>query len=176
MAEMETFGRQTPSPALHGGLRHARAVLAGDDDAEPLFRAALRVDAGRWPFTRARTQLAYGQWLRRRRRVADSRALLRAARDTFDTLGTMPWSEQARQDLRAAGETSRRPAVEARDRLTAQELQIAQMAAEGMTNRQIGERLYLSHRTVSSHLHRIFPKLDITSRVELGAILRRTVM
>ncbi|MEU4220027.1 AAA family ATPase [Actinoplanes sp. NPDC026623] len=173
MAEMELLGRRTPSPALHGGLRHARAVLAGDDEAEPLFEAALRVDAGRWPFTRARAQLAYGQWLRRQRRVADSRAPLRAARDTFDTLGTIPWGEQARQELRAAGETSRRQTVEARDRLTAQELQIAQMAAEGLTNRQIGERLYLSHRTVSSHLHRIFPKLEITSRSELGAILGR---
>jgi DNA-binding CsgD family transcriptional regulator len=172
MAEMELLGRRTPSPGLHGGLRHARAVLAGDDEAEPLFEAALRVDAGRSPFTRARAQLAYGRWLRRRRRVADSRSQLRAARDTFDSLGTIPWGEQARQELRAAGEASRRQTVEARDRLTAQELQIAQMAAEGLTNRQIGERLYLSHRTVSSHLHRIFPKLEITSRSELGAIVR----
>jgi DNA-binding CsgD family transcriptional regulator len=172
IAEIEAFGRQTPSPALHGGLRHARAVLAGDGEAEALFRAALRADTERWPFARARVQLAYGQWLRRQRRIADSRGPLRAARDTFDTLGTTPWGERAREELRASGETSRRQTVEARDRLTAQELQIAQMAATGMTNREIGERLYLSHRTVSSHLHRIFPKLEITSRAQLGAIIR----
>jgi len=106
------------------------------------------------------------------RRIADSRAPLRAARDTFDSLGATPWGELARQELRASGETSGRRAAEAHDRLTAQELQIAQMAAEGMTNREIGERLYLSHRTVSSHLHRIFPKLEVTSRSQLGAIVR----
>ncbi|XVV09914.1 ATP-binding protein [Actinoplanes sp. CA-131856] len=168
VAEIEEFGRRTPSPALHGGLRHARAVLAGDDRAEELFRAALEEG----PFGRARVQLAYGRWLRRQRRVADSRGPLRAARDTFDSLGVTPWGELARQELRASGETSRRRTVEAHERLTAQELQIAQMAADGMTNREIGERLYLSHRTVSSHLHRIFPKLEITSRAQLGAIVR----
>ncbi|WP_433364118.1 ATP-binding protein [Actinoplanes sp. CA-142083] len=172
IAEIEELGRQTPSPALHGGLRHARAVLAGDADAEELFRVALGEGAGRWPFTRARVQLAYGKWLRRQRRSADCREPLRAARDTFDGLGATPWGELARQELRASGETSRRRTVEAYERLTAQELQIAQMAAEGMTNREIGERLYLSHRTISSHLHRIFPKLEITSRSQLGAIVR----
>ncbi|MEU8819775.1 AAA family ATPase [Actinoplanes sp. NPDC048796] len=168
VTEIEELGRQTPSAALHGGLRHARAVLAGDDRAEELFRAALEEG----PFARARVQLAYGRWLRRQRRIADSRGLLPAARDTFDSLGVTPWGEQARQELRASGETSRRRTVEAHERLTAQELQIAQMAADGMTNREIGERLYLSHRTVSSHLHRIFPKLAITSRAQLGAIVR----
>ncbi|MBB4755044.1 AAA family ATPase [Actinoplanes lobatus] len=172
VAEMESFARQTPSPALHGGLQHARAVLARDDQAEALFRSALEDGAGRWPFTRARLQLAYGQWLRRQRRTADSRTPLRAARDTFDGLGTTPWGELARQELRASGETSRRQVTAAYDRLTPQELQIAQMAAEGMTNREIGERLYLSHRTVSSHLHRIFPKLEITSRSQLSSIVR----
>lgn len=170
IAEMEELGRQTPSPALHGGLRHARAVLAGDDEAEELFQSAL--ESGRWPFSRARGQLAYGKWLRRQRRSADSRAPLRAARDMFDSLGTAPWGELAREELRASGESSRRRTVEAHERLTAQELQIAQLAAAGMTNREIGERLYLSHRTVSSHLHRIFPKLQITSRGQLGAIMR----
>jgi DNA-binding NarL/FixJ family response regulator len=97
---------------------------------------------------------------------------LRAARDLFDSLGTAPWGELAREELRASGESSRRRTVEAHERLTAQELQIAQLAADGMTNREIGERLYLSHRTVSSHLHRIFPKLQITSRAQLGAIVR----
>ncbi|MEU8238439.1 AAA family ATPase [Actinoplanes missouriensis] len=172
IAEMEAFARQTPSPALHGGLRHARAVLAADDEAESRFTEALRDTDGGWPFVRARLHLAYGQWLRRQRRATDSRAPLRAARDTFDSLGTTPWGDLARQELRASGETSQRHTVEAHDLLTPQELQIAQMAADGMTNREIGERLYLSHRTVSTHLHRIFPKLGVTSRTQLGAIVR----
>ncbi|MEV6865170.1 AAA family ATPase [Streptosporangium subroseum] len=170
--EMEALALRTPSPSLHAGLRHARAVLADDAEAEPFFEAALRADTGRWPFVRARLQLAYGEWLRRQRRTAESRVPLRAARDTFDALGVIPWSERARQELRASGETSRSRNSEARDKLTPQELQIAQMAADGLTNREIGQKLYLSHRTVSSHLYRIFPKLGVTSRSELDAALR----
>jgi DNA-binding NarL/FixJ family response regulator len=124
-----------------------------------------------WPLLRARVQLAYGQWLRRHRRLADSRAPLRAARESFDALGAAPWSERARRELRASGETSRGRTPDARDQLTPQELQIAQMAAAGMSNRDVGQRLYLSHRTVSNHLYRIFPKLGIASRAELRAAL-----
>jgi DNA-binding CsgD family transcriptional regulator len=171
VAEMEAVARVTPSPALHAGLRYARALLAAETEAEALFDAALRADLARWPFTRARVQLAYGGWLRRQRRTGESRGHLRAARETFDALGTIPWSERARQELRASGETSRRRTPDARDQLTPQELQIAQMAAEGLTNREIGEKLYLSHRTVSSHLHRIFPKLGVTARSALRAAL-----
>ena len=117
--------------------------------------------------TRPVALLAYGAWLRRRRRLADSRAPLRAARESFDALGAVRWGDRARQELRASGETSRRRTPDAWDELTPQELQIAQMAAAGLTNREIGERLYLSHRTIGSHLYRIFPKLGVTSRAEL---------
>ncbi|MEV4075498.1 helix-turn-helix transcriptional regulator [Nonomuraea fuscirosea] len=170
--ELEAVAVTTPSPSLHADLRYARAVLADDAAAEPFFDAALGADLRRWPFVRARTQLAYGEWLRRQRRTAESRAPLRMARETFDALGVIPWSERARQELRASGESSRSRSSEARDVLSAQELQIAQMAADGLTNREIGEKLYLSHRTVSSHLYRIFPKLGITSRSALGTALR----
>jgi DNA-binding CsgD family transcriptional regulator len=152
-------------------LRHARALLAEPEDAGECFDAALACELTRWPFQRARIQLAHGQWLRRRRRVAESRAALRAARDTFDALGCATWGEQARRELRAAGERSRHRVPEARDQLTAQELQIAQLAAQGLTNREIGQRLFLSHRTISTHLYRVFPKLGITSRGELSAAL-----
>ena len=171
--ELEAAALQTSSTALHAGLRFARALLANDADAEDRYLAALRADLTGWPFIRARTQLAYGEWLRRQRRAADSRAPLRAAREMFDALGTIPWSDRARHELRASGETSRRRTPDARDQLTPQELQIAQMAAEGLTNRDIGQKLYLSHRTVSSHLYRIFPKLGITSRSELGTVVPR---
>ena len=165
--------RLTDAPVsfIQIGLRFARAVLAADDEAEELFQEALGPDVNRWPFQRARLLLAYGAWLRRQRRVAESRTPLRAARDAFDALGARPWGERARQELRASGESSRRREPSARDELTPQELQIAQLAATGQTNREIGQQLYLSHRTVGSHLYRIFPKLGITSRSQLGAAL-----
>jgi DNA-binding CsgD family transcriptional regulator len=173
--DLEALSARLPVPALLASLRYARALLADEDHAESAFDALLAEDMKRWPFLRARVQLAYGEWLRRRRRSADSRSFLRAARETFDALGTAPWAERARQELRASGETLRAWAPEARDQLTPQELQIAQMAAEGLTNKEIGQRLFLSHRTISSHLHRIFPKLEITSRSQLDAALRQTV-
>jgi ATP/maltotriose-dependent transcriptional regulator MalT len=171
MREMEAAARQTPSPSLHAGLRYARALLASDTEAEALFTAALHADLNAWPFLRARVQLAYGEWLHQQRQNAASRAPLRAAREAFDALGVIPWSERARQQLRATGETSRPRTPEARDQLTPQELQIVQLAAQGRSNREIGQMLYLSHRTVSSHLYRVFPKLGITSRTELRAAL-----
>jgi DNA-binding NarL/FixJ family response regulator len=171
MEELERLAERTPSPWLHVAMRHARALLADDADAEALFQAGLEADLTRWPFDRARLLLAYGAWLRRQRRVAESRVPLRAARDGFDALGVVSWGERARQELRASGETSRTRAPELRDQLTPQELQIARMAAEGLTNREIGQKLYLSHRTVGAHLRRIFPKLGVASRRHLTAAL-----
>ena len=171
VAQVEAIVGARPGTWVALGLRHARALVAEPEEAGERFEEALAGDLSRWPFQRARIQLAYGQWLRRRRRVADSRAILRTARDTFDVLGCEPWSSQARRELRASGERSRRRIPEARDQLTAQELQIAQLAGEGLSNREIGQRLYLSHRTISTHLYRVFPKLEITSRAELSAAL-----
>jgi ATP/maltotriose-dependent transcriptional regulator MalT len=170
MEDLAIVAEQTPSPWFHTAMRYARPLLADDEQAEALFQAGLSVDMATWPFYRARLQLAYGAWLRRQRRVAESRAPLRAAREGFDALGAIPWGERARQELRASGETSRRRTPEAWDQLTPQELQIAQMAAEGLSNREIGQQLYLSHRTVGFHLSRIFPKLGITSRSELRVV------
>ncbi|MEV8631274.1 AAA family ATPase [Streptosporangium sp. NPDC051023] len=162
VAEMEELALVTSSPALHSGLRLARALLSAVP--EPLFRDALAAEP---PFARAQVQLAFGSWLRRRRRAVEARALLRSARDAFDALGAVAWGDRARRELRASGEKIEQRSPAARDVLTAQELQIVQLAARGLTNREIGERLYLSHRTVGAHLYRIFPKLGITSRTEL---------
>jgi DNA-binding CsgD family transcriptional regulator len=174
VAELEAVAEQTRSPLLLAGLANARPLLADDDLAEDLFKAALDVGHA-WPFLRARNLLAYGTWLRLRRRGAESRTPLRIARQAFDALGAKPWSERARKELRASGETTRERSPDARARLSAQELQIAQMAAEGLTNREIGQELFLSHRTVSSYLYRVFPKLGITSRSELGDALASIV-
>ena len=172
MREAEARARLTPSPWLRVALRYARALLADDEVADGVFKDAIGdEELLQWPFLQARLRLAYGEWLRRQRRAAESRAPLRAARDAFDALGVCPWGERARQELRAAGETSPGRDLVTLDVLTAQELQIVQMAAEGLSNREIGQRLYLSHRTVESHLYRAFPKLGITSRAQLLGML-----
>jgi DNA-binding CsgD family transcriptional regulator len=167
MAELEAIAARSGPPLLLVLLTCARPLLAADQDAQVLFEAALGQDRSAYAYPRARTLFAFGRWLRRQRRGIESRAPLREAIELFDVLGATRWSDRARQELRATGETlgPRRP--DARDQLTVQELQIAQLAAEGLSNREIGERLFLSHRTIGSHLYRIFPKLGIASRTHL---------
>jgi DNA-binding CsgD family transcriptional regulator len=172
VAQVEAAAGDNPAIWIALGLRHARALLArGEQEAAARYEEGLAADLGRWPFQRARILLAHGQWLRRHGRIAESRTPLRAARDGFDALGCVAWGDQARRELRASGESSRRRDPEARDQLTAQELQIAHLAADGLSNREIGQRLYLSHRTIGTHLYRIFPKLGITARSELASVL-----
>ncbi|BDT91879.1 LuxR family transcriptional regulator [Nocardia sputorum] len=167
---LEQAAAATPSPALHIGWRYAHALLS-TDAAETHFTGALGADLTAWPAERGRLHLSYGEWLRRQRRVVESRTHLRTAREIFDALGFTAWSERARLELRGAGESSPNRDPDARDRLTPHELSIARLAAQGLTNREIGQRLYLSHRTVSTHLHRIFPKLGVSSRTDLAALL-----
>ena len=171
VAQVEAAVGDSPTFWIALSLRHARALLADDEQADERFKEALGADLGAWPFQRARALLAHGQWLRRQRRITESRAPLRDARDAFDALGCAAFSQQARRELRASGESSRRRDPAARDQLTAQELQIAHLAAKGLSNREIGQQLYLSHRTIGTHLYRIFPKLGITARRELGPAL-----
>jgi DNA-binding CsgD family transcriptional regulator len=168
---LEADANATTSATLHRHMSYARAVLALGDEAEELYRQALQSDLVRWPWLRARIELAYGSWLRRRRRVAQSRAYLRSAQTTLDLIGAGSWAEQARAELRAAGERILSAAPAALSTLSAQELQIAKLAAQGLSNKEIGQRLYLSPRTVGSHLYRIFPKLGITSRTQLASRL-----
>jgi DNA-binding CsgD family transcriptional regulator len=167
IVELEATSMHSEPPILHLNLACARPLLAAEDQAEPLFTAALAQDLAGYPFLRARTLFSLGRWLRRRRRSAESRSPLRESVALFDALGASAWSRRARQELRATGEKVGRRAPDLRDRLTAQELQIAQLAAEGLSNRQIAERLFLSPRTIGGHLYRIFPKLEITARAQL---------
>jgi DNA-binding CsgD family transcriptional regulator len=158
-------------PWLAIGIAYARAVIAahGDepDETEAAFAEARAQDLERWPLARARLALAHGTWLRRQRRIARSRTELRAARDVFDVIGVRYLADRAHQELGAGGEYGRHQGAETLDQLTPQELQIVRLAAEGLSNREIGARLYLSHRTVGSHLYRAFPKLGISSRAQL---------
>jgi DNA-binding CsgD family transcriptional regulator len=172
LTQLESLAEATSGSLLKAAAGYARPMVADDDGAESLYQHALQRDLTDWPCYRGRMLLRYGRWLRRQRRVAESRAPLRAARDSFDALAFPELAERARQELRASGETSRRRSPEAWDQLTPQELRIGQMAAAGLSNREIGERLYLSHRTVGSHLHNMFPKLGITSRAQLRDALQ----
>jgi DNA-binding CsgD family transcriptional regulator len=169
--EMVRVSAPQPVPWVETMLFYGKALLADHEDAERLFLQGLGPAAKKWPFLRGRLLLAYGGWLRRQRRSANARAPLREARDIFDALGASPWSDRAREELRASGEASRRRAEPIWETLTPQELHIAQLASDGLSNKEIGARLYLSHRTVGYHLHRIFSKTGITSRSGLGRIL-----
>jgi DNA-binding CsgD family transcriptional regulator len=154
-----------PSPRLAAVLHRATALLTDTDDAEQHFRAA--VDGSGtdcWPFEKALAHLDFGEWLRRRRRGAEARRHLGAALECLERLDARPWTERAAAELRAAGTAvAMAPAGE----LTPQERQIAELAAQGLTNRDIAARLYLSPRTVGYHLHKVFPKLGITARAQL---------
>ncbi|WP_240204768.1 ATP-binding protein [Streptomyces actuosus] len=166
-------GRATgSSPRQRAQLARARALLSGGEEAEHHFRAALDEPSSQErPFSHAQTQLEYGEWLRRRLRSGRARPLLAAALETFVRLGAEPWATRARAELRAAGI---RQSGSARDRLpalTPQQRQIVRLAARGLTNREIGERLQLSPRTVGSHLYRSFPKLGVTARSQLRDIV-----
>ncbi|MEV4176281.1 AAA family ATPase [Nonomuraea sp. NPDC049709] len=168
VTELTPIAERSRSPVLVTGLRYAGAVLA--DDAAAYEAALAAGDLRDWPFERARLQLTYGGWLRRQRQAAESRPLLRAAAATFDALGAAPWAERARAELRATGESRRKP-IDAIDALTPQEQQIARLAADGLSNREIAERLFLSPRTVTTHLYRIYPKVGVKSRSELAAMM-----
>lgn len=158
-------------------LDRGRALLAEPEHTEPYFRAALADDAGeQWPFERAQTRLDYGEWLRRQRRIAEARPLLTAALDTYQRLGARPWIERAKAELRAAGiEAAGSVVPSAFTELSPQQQQIVQLAARGLTNREIGEKLFLSPRTVGSHLYRVFPKLGITARSQLRDVVEGTL-
>lgn len=157
------------SARLAAVVHRATALLSDPEEAEPHFRAALADPAGdQWPFERAMVRLEFGEWLRRHRRVTEARTLLSAAFGVFERLDARPWTERAASEMRAAGVATGRtePAHRIAD-LTPQQLEIARAAAAGLTNREIGAKLLLSPRTVGFHLHKIFPKLGITTRTQL---------
>ncbi|MFD0537565.1 LuxR C-terminal-related transcriptional regulator [Actinomadura luteofluorescens] len=166
-------GRDRLTPGPEALARRCLALLAGcDGEAEEHFTEALRLhEAGDAVFELARTELLFGHRLRRGRRPRAAREHLRAALRVFERYGAAPWTAQARAELRAAGETAPR-AASGFGKLTAQQAQIARMAAEGATNREIAARLLLSPRTIDHHLRNVFTRLGIRSRVELARLIR----
>ena len=155
-----------------GILARSRAVVSEGEAANRLYQEAVeRFGRTQRRPDLARAHLLYGEWLRREGRRADARAQLRPAHDLFTAIGMEAFAERARRELQATGEKVRKRTVETRDELTPQEWQIARLAADGLSNPEIGARLFLSPRTVAWHLRKVFLKLGIRSRRELAGAL-----
>ncbi len=169
------FGQQAEHTrrtwALAASAR-CRGLLAPDEAFEEQFAAALALhEQTPTPFERARTELCLGERRRRTGRRADAREPLRSALQAFERLGASPWAERAAAELAASGETARRRDPSAAEQLTPQELQVALIVAQGATNREVGAALFLSPKTIETHLSRIYRKLGVRSRTELAALL-----
>jgi DNA-binding CsgD family transcriptional regulator len=175
LATFDAWASSTGSAHWLALSARCHALLARDEaDAHDHFREALSLhDLIPVEFDRARTQLQFGQWLRRRRRPATAREPLRGALETFERFDARPWADQARAELRAAGEQPAAPARSlATDALTPHQLQIARLVAEGATNREVAQRMAVSTRTIDHHMRNILTALGVRSRVELANLLR----
>lgn len=166
---MEAAGIAAISPLLRLTVTACKAMVTGDSRvAHDRFAEALAVpEAERWLFEYARVQLLYGERLRRAGATRESRAQLAGALERFEWLGARPWAARALDELRATGQVRIRAVPGCAEPLTAREQQVATLAAGGLRNKDIAEQLYLSERTVATHLHRAFPKLGVTSRAAL---------
>jgi DNA-binding CsgD family transcriptional regulator len=151
----------------------SRALLTDGDTAERLYRESIeRLGRTRIRADLARAHLLYGEWLRRERRRVDARAQLRIAHEMLDAMGMDAFAERARRELQATGATARKRTGASIDQeLTAQEAQIARMARDGLSNPEIGVRMFISSRTVQYHLRKVFTKLGIESRSQLDRVL-----
>jgi DNA-binding CsgD family transcriptional regulator len=150
----------------------SRALLSDGDAAERLYQEAIkRLRRTRVRVQLARTHLLYGEWLRRERRRSDARDQLRTALEMFTVMGVEAFATRAERELLATGERVRKRRVETRDELTAQEIQVARLARDGLSNAEIGARLFISQHTVAYHLRKVFGKLEITSRNQLRRAL-----
>jgi DNA-binding CsgD family transcriptional regulator len=165
---MRDAGIAAISPRLALLAAGSEAIATPDGNGLGLFEEALAIPGvDRFPFDLARVRLLYGERLRRARATKESRRHLAAALEIFERLGARPWASRAAGELQATGQANARADQPARDSLTPQERQIAMLAAAGLTNKEIGQQLLLSHRTVGAHLYQIFPKLGITTRAAL---------
>jgi DNA-binding CsgD family transcriptional regulator len=174
-AALERLSERTQASGTEWALgieARCRALVSGDESSysesiERLARSRAAVEL-------ARSQLLYGEWLRRESRRTDARELLRTAHESFSQMGAKGFAERARRELLATGETVRRATTDTRDRLTPQEVQVARLVRDGHTNPEIGAQLFISARTVEYHLHKVFRKLDVSNRRDLRAVLADT--
>jgi DNA-binding CsgD family transcriptional regulator len=173
---LERLAQSTRAGGTDWGLgleARSRALVTDGGAADGLYREAIeRLGRTRNRLQHARTHLLYGEWLRRERRRVDARKQLRTALEMFTSMGIEAFAGRAERELLATGERIPTRDVETRDELTPQELQIARLARDGLSNAAIGERLFISQHTVAYHLRKVFTKLDITSRSQLGRVLR----
>jgi ATP/maltotriose-dependent transcriptional regulator MalT len=166
----EAWATHAGSASARSRLASCRALVGTGDEATEHFEEAVRqADVAR-PFDLARIRLLYGQHLRRERRRVDAREQLRAAIETFEGLDATVWAERARTELRASGEAARKRDPSTVQELTAQELQVARIVAEGRSNKEVAAQLFLSPRTIDAHLRNVFSKLGITSRTQLALL------
>ena len=174
-AAIESLSERTRAAGTELALgieARSKALLNDGGVAEGLYQEAIeRLGRTRLAFELARAHLLYGEWLRRDRRRIDARDQLRLAQDSFTVMGAEAFAARAGRELLATGETARKRTAETRDELTPQETQIAQFARDGLSNADIGARLFISPRTVEYHLHKVFIKLDITTREHLDRVL-----
>lgn len=171
LGQLEEWARASDTDWALGVRARSAALLSHGDRADCLYREAIELlGRSRISAHLARAQLVYGEWLRRENRRVDARIQLRAAHDTFSRVAAEAFAERARHELLASGETARKRTDEARADLTPHEAQIARLARDGLSNPEIGAQLFISPRTVQYHLHKVFQKLGITSRNQLGRI------
>jgi DNA-binding CsgD family transcriptional regulator len=164
----------TASPRFEQLIARARGILADPARAGAHFERGLCGPAGdQWPFERAQLRLDYAEWLRRRRRINDAKPVLTEALATFRRLGARSWARRAEAELRACGVAVPGAERDALEELTPQQRQIVRLASDGLTNREIGDRLFLSPRTVGSHLYRSYPKLGVADRHQLRDVITR---
>jgi ATP/maltotriose-dependent transcriptional regulator MalT len=164
--------RLTPTQWALGTEARLRALLADGEVADNCYRESIeRLGQTHIRAGLARSHLLYGEWLRRERRRGEARTQLRTAQSMFETMGMLAFAERTRRELWATGETARKRGIADSGKLTAQELQVANLARDGLTNPEIGTRLFISARTVEYHLGKVFTKLGIASRVQLDRAL-----
>lgn len=173
--ELAVFAAGTGWPWPAAVVAHARALLAQPADVADLFDSALALHAhtspaDTHPYEQARTELAYGEWLRRSQHRVEARTHLRTALETFEDLRATPLAVRATQELRASGETARKRDVSTTLHLTPMERQVAELVRQGLSNKDIAAQCWVSHRTVAFHLRNVFAKAGVASRGELAQL------
>ena len=170
LSRFEEWAPDSSYPWVQPRLSSCRALLADGEEATAHFEAALRLGVDGGPFDLAHIQLLYGEHLRRERQRVDARVQLRAALEAFESVRAEPWAERARAELRATGETARKRHPTTLDQLTPQELQIARLVAQGLSNKEVAAQLFLSPRTIEHHLRHVFAKVGVKSRTQLARL------